>query len=251
MKTAIVDDRREDRERLAQILQAYAAEKELPLQLSFFESGEALTVSCFAGQYDLIFLDVFMGSGMTGVQTAECIRNADAEVKLIFLTESREHQSEAIHWHVFDYLNKDQMELQVPGMLDRALKKPMAKDEKQLSFILDKTSVSLPYDQLLYLTSDRNYLIIHDLTLHIYRTRMTFTRIWQELQRDPRFLPVLRGVIINMDYLMDLSAGVCTLRGNVRLPVNIRKTASLEQAWTSYTFAKIHRQAEEEDKHAP
>lgn len=80
---------------------------------------------------------------------------------------------------------------------------------------------------------------------------MTFTRIWQELQRDPRFLPVLRGVIINMDYLMDLSAGVCTLRGNVRLPVNIRKTASLEQAWTSYTFAKIHRQAEEEDKHAP
>ena len=80
---------------------------------------------------------------------------------------------------------------------------------------------------------------------------MTFSGILEELGKDPRFLQVLRGVIVNMDYLTDIADGTCTLKGNIRLPVNIRNASRLERAWTSYTFEKIRRQSQEETDDAP
>ena len=251
MNIAIVDDRREDRQRLAQVLKSYAARCGHVLQTDAFSSGEELTATAFADRYDLIFLDVYLGAGMTGVQTAEQIRRQDEEVLLVFLTTSNEHQAEAIHWHVYDYLNKDRMEEKVEALLNRILRRRPEKREKTLSFTTDKIPVSIPYDRLVCLTADRNYLMIRDADGCEYRARMTFSSIVEELGKDSRFLQVLRGVIVNMDYLMDIAGGTCTLKGNIRLPVNIRNASRLERAWTSYTFEKIRRQSREEKDDAP
>ena len=154
MRVAIVDDRPEDRERLVRVLRHCPACRGFELQTDAFSSGEDFTASSFAGRYDLIFLDVYLGEGMTGIQTAEQIRRLNEKVLLVFLTTSNEHQAEAIHWHVYDYLT-------------------------------------------------------------------------------------------------DIADGTCTLKGNIRLPVNIRNASRLERAWTSYTFEKIRRQSQEETDDAP
>ena len=243
MNIAIVDDWKADRERLARILQEYCAVAEVPVRIFHFESGEALTGSYFAYQYDMIFLDIYMGDGMTGIQTARIIREKDPEVLLVFLTTSGEHQAEAIHWHVFDYLNKEEMAEKVPAVLERAFRRQSGSASGQLSFISGKASVTVPYAELVCLTADRNYLVIHDSRGRQYRTRMTFSSVRETLQKDPRFLSVLRGVIVNMDYLTDISSGCCTLRGGIRLPVSLREKARLEQIWVNYSFAKIRRES--------
>jgi len=250
MNIAIVDDRPEDREELARVLRTYAGRRGLDFRTDAFSSGEKLTASAFAGCYDLIFLDVYLGGGMTGVQTAEQIRRRDENVLLVFLTTSNEHQAEAIHWHVYDYLNKDRMEEKVERLLDRILRGRAEEKGKELSFTTEKIPVSIPYDRLVCLTADRNYLIIRDAEGREYRTRMTFSGIMEELGKDSRFLQVLRGVIVNMDYLMDIAGGTCTLKGNIRLPVNIRNASRLERVWTNYTFEKIRKQSREENDDA-
>ena len=251
MNIAIVDDRREDRERLTRILNTYAARSGLAFHTDEFSSGEELIASAFAGRYAFIFLDVYLGDGMTGVLTAEQIRRQDEKVLLVFLTDSNDHQSEAIHWHVYDYLGKDRMEEKVERLLDRIMRGQAERKQKELSFVSEKLPVRIPYDQLLCLTADRNYLIIRDISGREYRTRMTFSGIAEELERDSRFLQVLRGVIVNMDYLQDIDNGACTLQGNIRLPVNIRNASRLERIWTNYTFEKIRRQSREENHDAP
>jgi len=55
---------------------------------------------------------------------------------------------------------------------------------------------------------------------------------------------------VNMDYLVDIADGACTLKGNIRLPVNIRNASRLERIWTSYTFEKIRQQSREENEDA-
>ena len=251
MRVAIVDDRPEDRERLVRVLRHCPACRGFELQTDAFSSGEDFTASSFAGRYDLIFLDVYLGEGMTGIQTAEQIRRRDENVLLVFLTTSNEHQAEAIHWHVYDYLNKDRMEEKVEALLERILRRKAEEKKKELSFTTEKVPVRIPYDSLVCLTADRNYLLIRDTSGREYRTRMTFSGILEELGKDPRFLQVLRGVIVNMDYLTDIADGTCTLKGNIRLPVNIRNASRLERAWTSYTFEKIRRQSQEETDDAP
>ena len=249
MNIAIVDDRPEDREGLARVLKRYAERRGLEFQIEAFASGEAFSAGAFAGRYALIFLDVYMGDGMNGVRTAELIRRQDEQALLVFLTTSREHQAEAIHWHVYDYLNKDGMEEKVEALLNRILRR-RAEEQKKLSFTTEKIPVSIPYDRLVCITADRNYLMIRDAAGSEYRTRTTFSGILEELGKDARFLQVLRGVIVNMDYLVDIADGACTLKGNIRLPVNIRNASRLERIWTSYTFEKIRQQSREENEDA-
>ena len=251
MNIAIVDDWPEDRERLERTLKHYAARNGLAFQTDVYSGGEELTASAFAGRYDLIFLDVYLGDGLSGVQTAERIRRQDEEVLLVFLTTSREHQAEAIHWHVYDYLNKDGLEDKVESLLSRILRRRSEAKSRELSFTTEKIPVRISYDRLVCLTADRNYLIIRDADGREYRARMTFSSIQEELKKDSRFLQVLRGVIVNMDYLVDIADGACTLKGNIRLPVNIRHASRLERIWTSYTFEKIRKQSREENAYAP
>ena len=71
-----------------------------------------------------------------------------------------------------------------------------------------------------------------------------------DLMDIAQILQVLRGVIVNMDYLMDIAGGTCTLKGNIRLPVNIRNASRLERVWTNYTFEKIRKQSREENDDA-
>ena len=245
MVIALVDDRPEDRVRLTEVLEKYGSVNGRRFDLHAFDSGEALMMRFQAHRYQLIFLDVIMGDGWSGVETAERIRRMDEDVILVFLTTSDEHQADAIHWHVFDYLDKENLQKNVFQVMDRILRRQTRLEAPRLSFVAEKDPVSLPYDDLVYLTADRNYLIIHDRTGNQYRTRATFSSVWETLRQDDRFLPVLRGVIVNMEYLTDISSGVCVLKGNIRVPINIRNSEELEKTWTNFTFARIRRESME------
>ena len=72
---------------------------------------------------------------------------------------------------------------------------------------------------------------------------MTLSSIWPELEQDGRFLQVLRGVIVNMDYITDISGNTCCLQGDLRLPISVRNRRRIEQLWTDYTFSKIRRES--------
>jgi len=245
MVIALVDDRTEDRNRLKAVLDEYAVRNGRRFEICSFDSGEALMKGFQAHRYQVIFLDVFMEDNMTGIEAAERIRALDEDALLIFLTTSREHQSEAIHWHVFDYLNKEPelLEHQIFQVMDRIFRISSDKNIPCLTFASEKESVCLPYNRLKYLMSDRNYLIIYDNQGKQYRTRATFSSVWETLRKDDRFLQIIRGVIVNMEYLTDLSAGVCVLKGDIHLPMNVRNSASIEQTWTNYTFARIRRES--------
>ena len=72
---------------------------------------------------------------------------------------------------------------------------------------------------------------------------MTLSSVWSQLEQDGRFLQVLRGVIVNMDYITDISDNTCCLQGDLRLPVSVRNRTRIEQLWTDYTFSRIRRES--------
>ncbi|MBR6443691.1 MAG: response regulator transcription factor [Clostridia bacterium] len=242
MRIALVDDRPDALVKLSDTLNEYAARNGLHFDLCFYPSGEALLDDYSAGRFSVVFLDVFM-EGLSGVETAEKIRETDEDVCLIFLTTSNEHQAEAIHWHVFDYISKEEGPEAVFRVMDRLFRRHIRKAGPSLVFSVDKTEVSLPYNDLVCLTADRNYLVLHSRQKKEYRTRMTLSSVWSQLEKDGRFLQVLRGVVVNMDYITDITGNTCCLQGDLRLPVNIRNCSRIEQVWTDYTFSKIRRES--------
>lgn len=242
MHIALTDDRPDALAKLSNALTEYADLHGLHFDLYPFSGGEELLEALPAHRFSVIFLDVFM-NGISGIETAAKIRETDEDVCLIFLTTSKEHQNEAIHWHVYDYINKDEGPEAVFRVMDRLLRRRLRDACPTLRFTAGKTDVSLPYSNLVCLTADRNYLVIHSRQKRQYRARMTLSSVWSQLEQDGRFLQVLRGVIVNMDYITDISDNTCCLQGDLRLPVSVRNRTRIEQLWTDYTFSRIRRES--------
>ena len=73
MRAAIVEDAVMDRKELAGYLGRWGEETGTSVKVECFENGEAFLSTFAAGDWDVIFLDVFL-SGMNGMETARRIQ---------------------------------------------------------------------------------------------------------------------------------------------------------------------------------
>ena len=241
MNIAIVEDNPNERAQLESILRAYAAEHRVSIELSHFARAEALLENYQPLQYTVVFLDIFM-IGTTGVEAAAEIRRQDQDTILVFLTTSEEYRAEALHYHAFDYITKPISEEDITRVMDDIL--AQYADTGRLSFVSSRQEYSLPYSDIVAVRTDSaNYLEILDKSGKSYRTRMTFSAVTDQLSRDSRFLRILRGIYVNMDYVTGFRDGACQLLSCPPLPMNVRYARQIEQVWKNYTFSKIRTEA--------
>jgi DNA-binding LytR/AlgR family response regulator len=103
------------------------------------------------------FLDINLGKGvMTGLQTAEKIRESDAKAYIIFITASRESIAACFKYHTFNYILKpiDWAKLE-ECVLD--VYKAYAENFKQntLKIKINSISVEVPYEDVMYIKREK------------------------------------------------------------------------------------------------
>ncbi|MBR2570916.1 MAG: response regulator transcription factor [Clostridia bacterium] len=238
MNIALVDDIALDREAQEDIFLNYAAQNHLDLSLSLFSCAEDLLRDYRPRKYTVIFLDVFMDR-MSGIKAAERIRDVDDDTLLVFLTTSQESQMDAIHWHVYDYILKSDREQAIPRVMDRILKRSRKKpDGKRFSFSCNRQNYAVCYADIAAIQADGNNTVVKTGDRTEYRPRMTFSAAGEELLQDNRFLEINRGIIVNMDYIADLTGSTCLLKDGELLPVSLRNRKSIIGIWRSFLFAQ-------------
>ena len=63
---------------------------------------------------------------------------------------------------------------------------------------------------------------------------MTFSKVAALLNKESRYLPVLRGILVNMDYITRIEQEICELEDGTRLSINVRNAKSLKNTWQNY-----------------
>lgn len=235
MNIAIVDDLELDRAALFNILSRYATEKNEMFNISVFESGEALLEAYKPSLYHLIFLDIFM-DGISGLQTAEKIRETDDDTKIIFLTTSNDAQAEAIHYHAYDYIRKEDQPAATHQVLDHFLHRHKPVADSFLSFYYERKNVRIMFGKIMSVVADGNNLIITATNNEEFKPRMTFSSVKNELLTDTRFIEILRGIIVNMNNISELSGGSCLLTDGRRFPVSVRRSRKIVSTWHDFLF---------------
>ena len=239
MRIAIADDDPKEIGSFQKIISEYAGSKRLDLNLRCFDSAEELLADFTTRRYDAVFLDIYM-KGMSGIEAARKIRSADDKIEIIFLTSSSEHMPEAFHTHAFDYLQKPADRERIFRLMDDLIRKQEIETGiPTLSFSVHKKDFRLSYSDIKAVSAAANYLEITDRAGNTYRPRMTFSTVSELLLQDPRFLIVLRGILINMDYVVSIGENSCLLEGGITLPINAKNSKKIEQAWLDYAFARI------------
>ena len=242
MNIALVDDIAAELDRLESILDEYAAENGLQIDVSRFSSAEELLDVYKPFMFTIVFLDIYM-QGSTGVEAAKRIRQVDSDTIIVFQTTSTEHMADAFQTHAFEYVIKPAQRDRIFALMDDVLRRSAAAQSEKFAFTSDKKSYNLAFSEIESVQGSGNYLNITDARGTIYRTRMTFSAASKVLLADQRFLQLMRGVLVNMELIVAIRDGSCTMKSGAKLPVNVRNAKNIEQTWRNYLFSSIRNRA--------
>ena len=236
MKIAIVDDMPDEADRLREDIDRWCRNNAVSYECDTYPDGSILICNSLSGEYDLVFLDIYMKE-LDGIETARVIRRNNAHCCIVFLTSSSEHMQEAFSVHAFDYINKPADYQKIARVLND-LNSTRTQDDHFLNLYVDKHNYRIAFGDLISIEADSNYcLITADAR---YRSRVSFGEIKKELAPDRRFLAINRGLIVNMDYVRSMDNGICTFKNGCFFPINSRKCHELKQAFIDYNFMKRH-----------
>ncbi len=243
MNIAVVDDLESEREKLKACLEEYIQSSRIHCHVRVFENADELLENYKPLLYTVIFLDIYM-PGRNGIEAANEIRAVDSDTILVFLTDSMEHMPEAFNCHAYDYIQKPAKPERIKKIMDE-ITRSQTRADKELTFICDRESYSLPYKDIVALCSAGHYLEISDKNGNTYTTRMTFATVSKEFESENRFLLINRGILVNMDYILNFGNGMCHLEGNISMPSNVRNSKNIEEIWHNYLFSKLRRKSME------
>ena len=239
MNIAIVDDQATERSHIADLLKEYAQLRGIDLVCAEYESGEALLRDYTAYRFTAVLLDIYM-DGMTGIETARRIRETDKDVVLFFLTTSESHYSDAFTVFASGYFIKPCARDEIFRTFDHFLRRS-DRQERGFSFSYSRSNYLIRFSELVSLETRGNYISLTNKNGDVFHTRMTFTAAREKL--DERFLTLMKGVVVNMDYISRFEEHGCCLSNGAVLPVNRKKEKVLQEMWFNYKISKSRNEA--------
>jgi DNA-binding LytR/AlgR family response regulator len=217
----------------ADLLTALIDMSKVAYVLDSFPSGEALLEDFHKEKYDLIFLDVYMGE-LSGVQTAEQIRDVDTQVVIVFTTTSEDFTREGYRLNAYKYLLKPVVEEDVVDALELATLKRDKAQGATLAIVIDNVPVFIPHNDIVFVESSNRKSIIYTMS-DTYATTLTIDAL-EKLLPSPRFLRSHRSYIVNLDHVDDLEEDFIMDNGEIAY-VAVKNHRKIKHAYDDYLFS--------------
>ena len=158
IRIAVCDDSTEDRELLSDALSAYDSS----FEIITYSSGQTMIDEFrdFNLSVDLLFLDIYM-PGIDGIQTAQEIRARCRDIKIIFLSSSKDHYPQAYEVFAFNYIVKPFDRERLNTVLNRALDELRKDSAYKIPIQYKGTAHSVDCRDILYVESRDKLLLFH------------------------------------------------------------------------------------------
>ena len=238
MRIAITDDRREDSAHLERELQTCLGEMGYGQDtIEVYDSGEALLKSFMPGQYDLIFLDIFMDGDLTGIATAREIRKQDSIVRIAFITSSNDFAAESYAVSADYYLLKPYGTTDVLRMLKSI---DLSQYEQERYIILpDESKCRL--NDIVYTSYSNHKVEIHLTDGETRSVWISQAEMENLLCSRGEFATCTKGIIVNLGQIMNIDEDAVYLQGGAVVPTSRARRAELRQMHADYLFRNLRK----------
>ena len=234
MKIALVDDEEESAEKIERLLTDTLGGS---AEIRRFNSGEEFCKSFAAGDFDVVFLDIYM-PGITGVQTAKFIRGTDKHVKLVFCSTSNEFASESYAVNACYYLKKPFDSSEFSTMLDRFEVEKTGNDR----ILLLPGGRAVKLKSIIYADYSAHYMNFHTSDGENTSVRMSFAEAEEKLCKYPYFCSVSKGVIINFYEIESRTRDVFIMKDGSGVPISRRRYKDVMHAYARFNFDILRRE---------
>lgn len=242
MKIAICDDSPVFCQQLIDLIRQEQQETE-QYEIQTFHNGEML-LRQYKEQhpFDLIFLDIEMGQGLSGMETAMKIRQQDQDVMLVFVTAHASFVFDAFDVQAMQYFVKPIEPQQFQRLFQRCRRR-YYDEEYRLPFRIRSEKgqeewLLLMVKDILYIESYLRKLQVHTVYGRSFEVAGKISEMEQQLSAHG-FIRTHKSYLINLRYLYLLESDQLVMETNagekpVTLPLSRRKREQVKQALLQY-----------------
>lgn len=229
-RVAICDDNATDAEFVQEILNHWAEDRKVEIQIDTFQSAESFLFQYAEDKnFDILLLDIEMGT-MDGVTMAKRVRQENEAVQIVFITGYSDYIAEGYEVAALHYLMKPVNKEKLFTVLDRALEK-RKQNERCLNLELSGEMVRLPFYEIRYLDVRQNYVTVH--AKQDYTVKRPLGEFEREL--DERFSRVGRAMILNLKHIQRVTKTEVHLSDGTVLPLPRGAYEPLNRAIIAHT----------------
>lgn len=235
VKIAICDDSPEDIQKLSKALYNYD-----PLfEIISYSNGKTLIDELLEGYFtaDILFLDIYM-PGLDGIQTAQKISPLRKELKIIFLSTSKDHYPQAYEVFAFNYLVKPFNPERLYTVLQRALNELHKERSYKISIQYKGTVHTLDCREILYIESQNKLLLFH---LKEQSTLQCYRKLEEIIQKLPNqyFLRCHQSFLVNLTHVTEIGDKYF-LVGQSRISISRKYWKEAKDKYYSYLFSRMN-----------
>ncbi len=236
LKILICDDVRRDAELMRGHVAAYLESHSISAETECACDEESVAASIEkAAGYDLIFLDIYM-KDMNGVELARRLRERGVDVKIVFVSTSRDHALEAFGVNASQYLVKPVEYIDVERTLDLVLDGKLTR--KSFPIQTEHGVVSLSLKDIVYSETQRHYQCILLADGTTVRARLSCSALFSELGGRPEFVRAGVSYIINLNYVLRINSSFAELVGGVSIHLPRGAAGGIKRRLLEYGSAK-------------
>ena len=185
---------------------------------------------------DILILDIIM-PGFTGMQAAHEIRKFNEEIKIIFLTSSKEFAIESYSVGAYYYLLKPVLNEKLFSVLDKVVSEITSKQESCVIYT-HMGIVNIPFAKIECLEVYNKHLVFHLSDGSTKETRGALTDYENVFLERKEFLKIHRSYILNMNYIHSIEAGEIATYSGKKFPVSRLLAKDIKEHYMNYMFTK-------------
>lgn len=226
---AIVEDEAAFAAQLQEYLEKYQEEHDVRFKISVFGDGEEI-LKDYQPLYDIILLDIEMPK-VNGMQAAEQIREQDADVTLMFITNMAGYAIKGYEVGALDFVMKPVNYYTFSMKLTRVLKRTRQKARQEILLTLPDGVKKLNVQQIYYVEVQNRMLSYHT-DEGVFTMRGTMQSVEQML-RPYAFVKCNHWYIVNLKHVSEVRKNTAIVAGH-ELEVSRRNRTAFLQALTEY-----------------
>ena len=229
-RIAIVDDDEEVHIRLRDFLEKYQEEEDCKFVIRDFTDGDEI-VESYKCQYDIIFLDIEM-KRLSGMKTAEIIRNVDNEVQIIFVTNSAQYAIEGYRVAALSYLLKPASYFMFCNELKRTLNIVNRRKTRYAIITNQSDANRVALADIYYIESFKHKIIYHTRDA-IYEEYGTMKEVEKKVEGDT-FFRCNSGYLVNMRYVEGIKDNDAVINGGDLLKISRSRKKEFMEALLAF-----------------
>lgn len=234
MRIAICDDDLREQEQFEEALQGWDPTR---IAEKYISGADLLEAAKESPSFDIVFLDIYL-PGENGIDIARELQEISPETGIVFVTVSREHAVDAFSLYAMHYLIKP---VTTEGIVEafRRLTDVRSAYRKRITLTIGTDRHTVYLNQICLLESDNHVVNVSLSDGRRLKVRMPFGQL--ERKMDKNFLRINRGIVVNMEYIVQMGKDTCILRNGIRLPITIRQSSAIRAAYDDYVFEQLSR----------